>query len=213
MHRTHSKFLAISFVAVLVLGAYSYFYNDIKSEASSNSSLSSSLNTTNTSLVSTSAKITEDTAFLMKLVSLTQIKIDTSLFTNRGFNALINNNMDLGQASYGRINPFSPVGGADNAQVAKPVALVRTSPAILVTANSAILVGSIVSATSNNIYFDYGPIPTFGKQTPKVTPSLIGGDFSFKITGLNTKTNYFFRSTALINGVLVYGEVMSFSTN
>lgn len=113
MHRKYSKFLIVSFVGVVVLGVFSYFYNDLQSEAANeDSSLSSSLGTTGVSPISVggAGKATEDTAFLIKLASLTRIKIDASIFEEQSFKLLVDNNIKLEPVPYGRTNPFSPVG-------------------------------------------------------------------------------------------------------
>ena len=113
MHHKYNKFLIVSFLIVSVLGVYSYFYNDLKSEAAvdEEGALSSSLNTgtSTTPTTPSSTKASEDTAFLMKLASLNRIKIDTSLFTDQSFQILVDNNIKLEPVPCGRINPFAPV--------------------------------------------------------------------------------------------------------
>ena len=66
---------------------YSYFYNDFVGKVfSADSSLTSSLGTTPIAASSdASVKAAEDTAFLMKLASLTRIKVDASLFEDQSF--------------------------------------------------------------------------------------------------------------------------------
>jgi hypothetical protein len=112
MHRKYSKFLIVSFIGVVILGVFSYFYNNLESAiANEDSSLSSSLGTTGVSSITISGagKATEDTAFLIKLASLTRIKIDTSIFEDQSFKLLVDNNIKLEPVPYGRTNPFSPV--------------------------------------------------------------------------------------------------------
>jgi hypothetical protein len=218
MHKKYNKFLIVSFIVVSILGVYSYFYNDLRSEAATTvdgeSPLTSSLDTTTTTTntVSTSSQATEDTAFLMKLVSLTKIKIDSSLFTNKAFQLLVDNNIKLEAVPYGRTNPFSPTtGSVTNINNAVTI-LLKTNPATLVTSKSAILNGSLEGATSDNIYFEYGMTNTLGKVTPKVIPSLIGS-FASNLIGLTSKTTYFFRAAANVNGALTLGDITSFTTN
>lgn len=219
MHKKYNKFLIISFIIVSIFGVYSYFYNDLRSEAATavdeeDSPLTSSLDTTTTApkTVTTSNQVTEDTAFLMKLVSLTKIKIDTSLFTNKAFQLLVDNNIKLEAVPYGRTNPFSPTTNSVTNTNNKITFLLKTNPATLVTSKSAILNGSIEGATSDNIYFEYGTTETLGKVTPKVIPSLVG-NFASNLIGLTSKTTYFFRAAAFVNGTLTLGEIMSLTTN
>ncbi|MCX6753922.1 MAG: hypothetical protein NTV03_02620 [Candidatus Nomurabacteria bacterium] len=219
MHKKYNKFLIVSFIIVSILGVYSYFYNDLRSEAATTvdgeSPLTSSLDTTitSTNTVTTSNQVTEDTAFLMKLVSLTRIKVDASLFTNKAFQLLVDNNIKLEAVPYGRTNPFSPTTGSVlNTTNNKITFLLKTNPATLVTSKSAILNGSLEGATSDNIYFEYGTTDTLGKVTPKVIPSLIG-NFASNLIGLTSKTTYFFRAVASVNGALTFGDITSFTTN
>lgn len=218
MHKKYNKFLIVSFIVVSILGVYSYFYNDLRSEAATavdeDSPLTSSLDTTTTTsnTVTTSNQVTEDTAFLMKLVSLTRIKVDASLFTNKAFQLLVDNNIKLEAVPYGRTNPFSPTTSSVINTNNKITFLLKTNPATLVTSKSAILNGSLEGATSDNIYFEYGTTETLGKVTPKVIPSLIG-NFASNLIGLTSKTTYFFRAVASVNGALTFGDITSFTTN
>lgn len=213
MHKKHNKFLMISFVLVIILGVYSYFYKDFTGEVfSADSSLTSSLGTTGvtTTANDVSAKAAEDTAFLMKLASLTQINIDATLFSEPSFILLVDNNVKLDNAPYGRVNPFSPTN--DSSSVNRAVITLTTNAASAITSKSAVLNGTLDGATSNNIYFEYGLTNTFGKVTSKATVSLVG-NFGSTLSGLTGKTTYFYRAAANINGALSYGEIMSFNTN
>lgn len=211
-HRKYSTFLILSFIAVSIFGGYSYLYN-LKSEASSSdNALSSSLDTVSNSLSgkNVSDKTNEDIAFLMKLASLNRINIDTSLFGNRSFKLLVDNNIKLDPVSPGRPNPFSPT---DKVFVnSKTVSPLKTISATSISSNGAVLNGSIEGATSNNIYFEYGNTEALGKVTPKVIPSLVG-NVGYNLTLLTPKTKYFFRVSANINGAIVSGDIMSFITN
>ncbi len=209
MHRKYNKFLIVSFVAVSMFGVYSYFYNDLKSEAASNA-LSSSLDSNTVAATTNGVKATEDTAFLQKLVSLTKININTSLLSDQSFLLLIDNNVQLEVVPSGRINPFSPVG--NNVTNIKSSVVVKTNQAVSITNKSAVLTGSIEGGNSNNIYFDYGNTQALGKITPKLAPSLVG-NFSSNIIGLTPQATYFYRSAANVGGTVIFGEIMSFTTN
>ncbi|MFA6392703.1 MAG: hypothetical protein WCW54_01275 [Candidatus Paceibacterota bacterium] len=216
MHKKYNKFLIISFILVALLGVYSYFYKDLTSEAAtSGSSITSSLNTATAPLSQTGSDgAISDTAFLMKLDSLKKIKIDTSLLESKPFKLLVDNNIKLEPVPYGRLNPFAPTdnNAINNIVNNAPLVSVKVNPPTQITDKSAIVSGSLDGAKSNNVYFEYGIADTFGKTTPKVVPSLVG-NFSYKIAGLNSKTTYFFRATANINGVLTFSDTISFNTN
>lgn len=206
----HNKFLIVSFIGFIILGFYVYFYNDM-SEASGDSAMTSSLTTTAVAPTSgASNEAATDTAFLMKLASLTKIKIDTSLFSDQSFKILVDNNIKLESVPYGRPNPFSPT--SERSAVIKPSFYIRTSPATLITMKSAVLNGSLEGATSNSIYFEYGETLTLGKVTSKVTPTS-NGSFSSSLNLLPPKTTFFYRAAANINGVISFGNIMSFNTN
>ncbi|MEI7688588.1 MAG: hypothetical protein WCI91_00175 [Candidatus Nomurabacteria bacterium] len=214
MHRKYNKFLIVSLVAVVILGVYSYFYNDLKSEAAAgDNALTSSLNPTGSPVAtSTSGTSTfsEDSAFLLKLNSLKKIKIDVSIFDSQAFKLLVSNTIKLDPVPYGRINPFSPT---DKPVVTNKVTYtLKTNPVSALTAKSAVLNGSLEGAVSNNIYFEYGLVEPLDKMTPKVTPSSIGS-FASNIISLTPKTTYLYRAVANINGALVYGDIISFNTN
>lgn len=213
MHTKYHKFLIASFIIVSILGAYSYFYNDLKSEAAGEdtNSLSSSLDTTTIPITTNSSnQLIEDTAFLSKLGSLTRINVDASLFSTKAFELLVDNNIKLEPVPYGRINPFSPT--ETSLTNNRPVLSIKTNLATQITKNSVILNGSLDGATSDNIYFEYGTTEALGQVTPKATHSLVGS-FASNLIGLTSKTTYFYRAAANINGNVILGDTVTFNTN
>jgi hypothetical protein len=216
MKTTNNKFLIVLAVAIMLGGLYVYFYKDLNVSAAtqtqSDSSLSSSI-TGNPSLSSLDDKIAEDTAFLSTLVSLTTINIDTSLFSNQSFNALNDNTVKLEPVAAGRQNPFAAIDvtSLDNASVS--TSPVITNQPTQVTDKTAILNGAVNSASGvTSTYFEYGPTASLGKTTQSAKQSLVG-TFIMNISGLASKTTYFFRAVAKINGSIVNGEIISFNTN
>jgi len=214
MHKKYSKLLIVSLIGLIIFGYYSYFYNDMKSEAATSADeepLTSSVGTADPApVVVENTKATEDTAFLMKLASLRTIKVDASLFSSKTFSSLIDNNVKIDPVPYGRINPFAPT--ENNIISNKPAYTIKTGVVSQITNKSAILSGSIEGVNSNNIYFEYGITDAMGKVTPKVIPSMIG-NFSSLIISLDSKTTYYYRVAATINGNISYGEIMTFNTN
>ncbi|MFA6355046.1 MAG: hypothetical protein WCW65_01305 [Candidatus Paceibacterota bacterium] len=215
MHTKYNKFLIVSFIIVSIFGIYSYFYNDLKSEAAvddEDASLTSSLDSTAVvpTPTSSSNQLAEDTAFLSKLASLTTIKVDTTLFTDKAFELLKDNNIRLEPVPYGRINPFAPTESAIASN--RPAIILKTNPPTLITNRSVVLNGSLEGATSDNLYFEYGVTQALGRVTPKATPSLVGS-FASNVIGLATKTQYFFRAVANVNGNIILGDIIPFYTN
>lgn len=210
---TYNKFLIVLATIVALSGFYVYFSNNLNANAAgSDSSLVSSSSGAPADLLgATNDKISQDTAFLYTLTSLTKIKIDTSLFSESSFNSLNDNTVMLEPITPGRPNPFAPIAGAVvNSTSVSPV---TTNTPDQVTAKSAVLNGSVSSTNGvTNTYFEYGPTPTLGKITPNSKQSLIG-TFGSTITGLTSGTTYFYRAVAKINGTLTYGDVISFNTN
>jgi hypothetical protein len=200
---------------MLLGGVYVYFSNDLMAQAatSSTSSISSSQSESDNLLGSvTDNQIQEDTAFLATLISLTKIKIDTSLFGNSSFNSLNDNTVLLEPSVTGRANPFAPISG--NAPQAAQVSLVTTNIPTGVTDKTAVLNGAVGSDVDGvtSTYFEYGPTPTFGKSTIPAKQSLIG-TFVTSVSGLSSKTTYFFHAVAKVGATLHYGETLSFTTN
>ncbi len=212
MHKKYNKFLVISFAIVLVLGVYSYFYNDfVGSVYSADSSLTSSLGTNAPIGTSdTSQQAADDTAFLMKLKSLTVIKVDTSLLKQQGFMLLVDNNIPLEPALYGRTNPFSPTSNSSVSNL--PTFTVKSNSVSAITNKTAVLNGVLEGSTSDNVYFEYGTTNALGKITPKTSTSLIG-NFSAVLSGLTSKTTYYYHAVANVNGIIVFGDLLTFTTN
>jgi hypothetical protein len=213
MKRVHHTFL-IGFALTLLLGTgFLYFSQSFSSEADgpSTDSLSSSATTTASSSADTS-DLDAKTAFLATFTSLTKIKIDTTLFADPLFEALHDNQVVIDPVTPGRPNPFAPIDAAvavDNAALAPVV----TSPASQVTGTTAILNGMINgNSPAISVYFEYGTTPTLGKTTQSVTQSLVS-TFVTKISGLSSGTTYFYRADAKISGIVLSGQIVSFTTN
>lgn len=215
MNKTSNKILIILSVAILLLGVYVYFSNDLNVQAAdSDSSLVSSQSNSPVSPLNSASsdQISQDTAFLSTLISLTKIKIDTSIFSSTAFNSLNDNTVILESGIPGRPNPFAPVSTGLN-----PIKI-SDSPVVTNVPTQITNKAALLNGTTNNTegvtstYFEYGPTPTLGKITPVAKQSLIG-TFGANITGLTPETTYFFRAVAKINGAVKYGDVISFNTN
>ena len=214
MKKTHNKFLIIS-TLILFVGAYLYFSGDLKSkpfvQVAYGSSLESSVGGTPSTPTPSSGDVSSDTAFLASLMSLKDIKIDVSLFSNKSFMALQNNAIKIDTVEPGRKNPFSPIDTSKPVNII-PVAKVVTDQPTGITDKSAILNGTINTATGvTDTYFEYGTTTNLGTVTQFASPSLVG-TFIKNVLGLTPKTGYFFKSCAKINNVATCGDVVSFTT-
>jgi hypothetical protein len=205
-----NKILIILVVVVAFVILYNYFSNSLRSEAA-DSSLNKVVSTdtapsTENGPLSISQRIAKDTAFISKLKSLTSIKIDKALFGNNLFTKLNDNNVTIVHGEIGRSNPFSPIEGTTN------IFKVSTDKATVNTLD-VVLNGGSNSQNITNAYFEYGTTPTkLDKKTGFVNVSMIG-NFSYTLTNLLPKTQYFYRAVANINSVASYGEVILFTTN
>lgn len=212
MHRIYNKILVAFAITLILGGVYAYFAEGIGAQAADSSLASTSADPTADPSTVTNDKISQDTAFLYTLTSLTRIKIDDTLFKDTAFNSLVDNTVLLEAGIPGRKNPFSPITSnrpTTNAQVS-PV--ITNAPA-QVTKTTAILNGTTNNAQGvSSVNFQYGPTPLMGKFTIPAKQSLIGS-YGTSILNLTPGTAYFFRAEAKVNGTMYYGDVISFNTN
>lgn len=209
-------------LSILILGAgYIYFANELRAGSmpsvaygnlSSSATASEPVEGETGLVTSANNKINSDISFLSTLVSLKNIKIDSSFFSNSLFTKLKSNSVSIGTAIPGRPNPFAPI---DEATVAKSIVttLVSTGQATQITDKTAVLNGTLgtlsgVTAT----YFEYGETEVMGKTINADNQSLVG-TFVKSVSDLNSKTVYFYKACARINGTAVCGDTVSFATN
>lgn len=212
--KKYNKFLIISTIFILLGGSYSYFSNDLNSQNTPiafGSSLTSSTGDTVTPSSTLGGKISSDISFLTTLVSLKKINIDTTLFTNKAFNALQDNIVKVEPIGAGRINPFAPVDTVNTSPTQNSQVVTNTPTEI--TEKSASLNGVMnVTAGVTDTFFQYGPTEALGVVTASVKQSLVG-TFIKNVSGLNPKTAYFYKACAKINNTTLCGDTVSFTTN
>ena len=209
----YNKFLIVSTAFFLVGGVYLYFSNDLNKETvvpvAQGSSLSSSLGIAPPDSSVPDESISSDISFLETLVSIKSLQIDTSLFTNKTFNALQNNAVKIEPVQPGRINPFAPIEATSAIGNS-----VTTDPPTQISARTAVLNGTVraVSGVSDT-YFIYGTTEQSLANTTTATRQSLVGTFIKNVSGLTPKTTYFSKACAKINNVTLCGEIVSFTTN
>jgi len=210
MNKTYHKFLIFFSILVIVGGAYLYFSSSLVSEASANSLLTSSLK--ENILSPSKDKIASDISFISTLASLAGINIDTTLFTNKAFQSLNNNSVKLEAGNPGRVNPFSPVNNNLTGNLVSTSLPIITNEPLEVKSISAVLSGTVSNTTGvTNSYFEYGSTKALGTKTISASISLIGV-FITNVVGLKPETNYFYKACALINGGVLCGDIIPFTT-
>lgn len=213
--RSH-KFLIVT--AILVLGAgYLYFNNDVKINGILHVAQGSSLVSTTggdsaSDANNSNSKISSDISFLSTLNSLKRITIDSSLFTNVLFSRLEDNSVRIGTITPGRNNPFAPI---DESKINNSITASRvvTNQATQIASATATLNGT-VNATSGvtDTYFEYGETEALGLVTSTVKQQSLVGNFIKSVSGLNSKTMYYFKACAKISGASFCGDVVPFAT-
>lgn len=216
MKKFYNKFLIISTIFLLVGGVYLYISKESNGGTIVPIAFGSSLASSNGGEVSPITPtmgndIASDISFLTTLVSLKQIKIDTSLFINSSFNKLQNNAVKLEPVVAGRVNPFAPMDANSNTNTSGQTVI--TDQPAQITDKTAILNGTI--NTTNGVtdtYFQYGLSAQDTPNTTGLAKQSLVGTFVKNISGLTTKTTYFFKACAKINNIALCGEVISFTT-
>lgn len=209
-----SKILKIILlVSVLIFLGVLYNYVVKPKLASKSSSALVSSKDSNTSTASvTNSTITKETEFLSTLLNISRINIDTSIFDSKSFESLKDNHIPIVNTEpVGRTNPFAPFDmGQISSNSSDPVS---TLPASEITATSALLLGSVSSELKPKaIYFEWGTSESLGQATEAVDQSLVG-NFTKSLTGLKSKTKYYFRAVVQVGTNYIVGDVMSFTTN
>jgi len=208
MKKIFKTFLTTFSILLIMVGIYTYFSNTSSIIAVDEPTLTSSSG--EEPGLSTEDKTNQDTAFIYTLTSLNTLKVETAFFADPLFRKLRDNSVSLGEVGeVGRKNPFLPINGLPNTTQRSPVVNDKEQ----VTDKTVVLNGAVDSTQGvTSVYFEYGPTEALGKATAPLKLSLIGS-FSATITGLTPKTTYFYRAVAKIDGVVNYGEIISFTTN
>jgi hypothetical protein len=215
MKKFYNKFLIVSTTLLAIGGIYFYLSNDLNSKdivpVAFGSSLASSTGDGATPISAlVSDEISSDISFLTTLVSIKNLQIDVSLFTNESFNKLQNNAVKIEQVIAGRINPFAPIESAGNSDLNS---VVITNQPTQVTNQSVVLNGTINTTDGvTDTYFEYGVQSQGLNNVTAITKQSLIGTFIKNVSGLAPKTSYLFKACAKINNIAICGETVSFTT-
>ena len=215
MKRFIKRFTITILIITILFGFYQSYSNDISKKSLTGAAYDSSLvSSSEKSPTGTTVddQVNSDISFLATLASIKQIKIDKDFFNDSLFNKLHDNTVPIEPTEAGRSNPFAPIDLLSIGGVTSSTPRLITSEADMITNNSANLNGSINIATGvRNIYFEYGLTEVLGSKTEFLKQTLIGA-FSKNISGLTPETTYYYRSVAEVNGLIMQGEIKSFTT-
>lgn len=146
---------------------------------------------------------------LALLINVKSINLDDSLFTKKSFDLLQDFNRPIPpDTNPGRQNPFAPL-GTDGGPV---TAQVLTSNPSSITPSTSTLNGTLaVSDAALTRWFEYGTSPALGTKTPTKSQTN-PGVFAETITGLTPNVTYYVKAVAVIGGVTVNGNVVTWKT-
>lgn len=196
---------------------------------------------TSTPAVGIDDTLSADTQVILTLLqSISNINLSTGIFERPSYLALEDQNKQLApDLNPGRDNPFAQI-GVD--QISIPVEVteqlnilndledpnsgssaippvndaastISTSLASVVTKNSAVLNGKLLTANEGaERYFEYGLSQTsLSTSSNKIVQSIVG-NFSYTAGNLIPNTMYYFQAVVKIGDVTLRGDIQSFKT-
>lgn len=204
-NHTFKIFLIVISVIIALSLVYLYIYRNNQLEAAD-----SPLSSSSESNINTGSQTDSNLNFISTLSSIKKINIDPNFFNSNIFISLKDNSVDLESVTPGRVNPFSPI---DTNNLSFGGVSVITNDPSQVSSNSAILNGYIdLEHSFSSLYFEYGKTPNLDNKTENIEPT-ITGSFMANISNLSSKTTYYYRSAVDMGDGVLYGELVSFTTN
>lgn len=212
-----TKILKISLIVAIVIFAgvgFNYFFGSKKVDTTKSPLSSASATPKSTSTMpsdnATSKTVNKDTQFLSTLLGLSKINIDNTIFANKSFSLLEDNNVEItSDVSVGRDNPFAPIENTSKVTVIS----VSTLPASQITTTSVILSGVLGSGVNpDSINFQWGLSPDKLTNQLSVGKESLVGTFSKPLVNLKPKTTYYTRAMIRSSGNDFFGEIISFTT-
>ncbi len=147
--------------------------------------------------------------FLQLLLSVQSIHLDDAIFSNKAFGLLQDFNRPIPpDQDPGRQDPFAPI-GRDGTAISTQVSTASPSS---ITSTASTLNGSLLASDPTATrWFEYGTTDKFGiMTTPK--SQTVPGAFAEQVTGLLPNTTYYVRAGALIGGITVTGNTVTWKT-
>lgn len=164
---------------------------------------------------------------LRQINDLDQIKLNTDIFDKPEFLALNDISQDLPEPrDIGRPNPFAPIGvdvgvvqsdeapagqaGFPNANLAISTNDVKTNQVSNIGQRSATLNADVFVTTSTDRWFEWGTNQNTVNRTAKQTGTET--TFTATLTNLGPNVIYYVKAAVEENGVVSYGDVVTFRT-
>ncbi len=159
---------------------------------------------------------------LSLLLSVNTIKLNNQIFNTSEFRSLkdfsLNDEQQSLDLSFGRSNPFLPIGDESAGTLVAPqqsntTGFVNTSSASNITATSAVLTGDNTYSNTQEQYFEWGVtgVAPLGQTTPTISKT--GNTFSYSLGSLLPDKTYYYRAIVKTkDGKLIVGEIKSFKT-
>ncbi len=222
------KIISISFaVGVLSLGAYFLIGN--KAEGQADPLLTSEVTNKAVGIPDLSTNTDQTVQLILSNINdLDQIKLNVLIFEKPEFLALKDISQELPPPTdIGRPNPFAPIGtdvgvistdGSPADTMGFPTNMGTQATPSAIKTKEIINIGR-TSATANaeisllgitSHWFEYGTNENTVNKTTKQTSSDVA--FSATLTNLLPKTTYFVKSAVDQNGVVAFGDLVSFTT-
>lgn len=201
--------IILAVVIALGFAGYKMFFVQKTPVGNGGLATTSGVGATGTTSVATPASGSVGQDFLSLLLSVQSIKLDDSIFKSKAFESLQDFNRPIPpDTNPGRPNPFAPL-GSDGGTAA---VVVSTSNVSSITTGTATLNGTLSSTDGQTTrWFEYGSTAALGTMTPPMIQSAPGA-FAETVTGLTPNTTYYVKASAMVGGVTVSGNIVTWKT-
>ncbi len=223
--------ITITLIVLVALGGGLYWYSGSRGNSGAISSTLSSESATGETAPMPSAVELQTKEILALLEKIKSITLSSEIVATDAFLSLHDNTRVIPLTEIpGRPNPFAPIGTDIGVKPtpalqlpvptpiptpppSSPVKKVETLPISSLTKNSTVLNGNLLASKSGTTrFFEWGT--TAGALTnysPSVTQATTG-NFSYTTQGLSSGATYYVRAVAIIDGVRMTGDILSFTT-
>ena len=199
----------IIILAIVILGVVGYkvFVKKDAPKGALQTVAGGVVQTTDNSGFTASSGVGQD--FLQLLLSVQSIHLDEAIFGNKAFALLQDFNRPIpADTNPGRQDPFAPIGIEGNIISTQ----ISTGSPSSISATGSTLNGTLLAEDpSATRWFEYGTTPSFGTMTTPKSQAQ-PGPFAEAITGLTPNTTYYVRASALIAGITISGNTVTWKT-